>query len=222
MFLKKSFSSDNKNKKDIVKKKTYIYQTLALFMIVLLLAACSNLDIQTLNNRAAELMQQGDIDGAIARLESIQDLNPNFPQTNYNLGIAYKEKQELDKSAHYLEKSIQLKPDFYQAQIALSVVNEELAEKLLQQKIENLQTEKKDENVTLEEVEFTVEEKAKLSLYYTKAKEYLEKYLEDAPVVEDKTAITEKIREYYQNIEKYGPPASDDDTTVQQKTTEEG
>ena len=145
-------------------------------------------------------MQQGDVDGAIARLESIQDLNPNFPQTNYNLGVAYKEKQDLDKSAHYLERAISLKPDFYQAHIALSAVYEELVEKLIQQELENLKESKKDENLTVEDIEFTVEQNNKIAEYYKKAKIGLEEYIKYAPASEDKSSMESKIKEYEANI----------------------
>jgi len=47
----------------------------------------SNPDVQTLNQRAVELMNSGDVKGAIARLESINDLNPNFPQNHYKRRI---------------------------------------------------------------------------------------------------------------------------------------
>lgn len=99
----------------------------SLFIIAVFTVACSHLDVQILNQRAAELMQQGDIEGAIARLESIKDLNPNFPQTRYNLAIAYLEKEEFDKSIEEFKKAIELKKDFADAHYSIAVIFENKA-----------------------------------------------------------------------------------------------
>jgi len=72
-------------------------------------------------------MDNGDIEGAIARLESINDLNPNYPQTNYNLGIAYYKKGAYDKAIKSLEKAVKLNEKFSEAYYALGVIYEELS-----------------------------------------------------------------------------------------------
>jgi len=104
---------------------------------VILLTSCSNLDIEKLNNKANDLMNTGDIDGAISRLESINDLNPGFPQTHYNLGVAYHKKGNYDKSVAELNKAIKLKPDFADAYYTLGVVCEENALNLIDQNKNN-------------------------------------------------------------------------------------
>lgn len=175
------------------KLKLLCFITISLFLIV----GCSNLDVQKLNEKAAELMQQGDVDGAIARLESIQDLNPNFPQTNYNLGIAYKEKKQYEKSELYLERAIELKPDFYQAYLALSVVNEELANHII--------TTLPDITVTNNSKKDLIkpEEKEKLVNYLKKAKKSLEEYIKYSKNTVNQDTYSEKLKEYDANIEKY-------------------
>ena len=102
-----------------------------IFIILLslcLLSSCSNLDVQTLNKKAIDLMNSGDIDGAISRLESINDLNPNFPQTQYNLGIAYHKKGKNEKAINSLNKAIKLNNKFSDAYFTLGVVYEEVAD----------------------------------------------------------------------------------------------
>ena len=186
-----------------IKSNNSIIKLLLVFSLSLSVIGCSNLDIHRLNNKAAELMQQGDIDGAIARLESIQALNPNFPQTNYNLGIAYKEKGQFDNAVKYLDKAITLKPGFYQAHISLAVVYEELADQLKQFELEKQEKDNPDLNKSFEEIEISVDQKEKLINFYTKAKENSEAYLKFAGSPEDKEMIEAKIKEYSSNIDKY-------------------
>lgn len=195
------------------------YRAFIAILLCVLFCSCSNLDVQKLNNKASELMQQGDIDGAIARLESIQDLNPNFPQTNYNLGLAYKEKQDLERAVKYLERSIHLKPDFYQAHISLSVINEELADQLISSELEKLQEQKPNDSFTVDDIELTVEQKQKLYNYYKKARASIEAYLQTAPAVEGKNGLEEKMKEYDSFILKYSVP--EDNSSVEEDKKKE-
>lgn len=106
------------------------------FLIILaampLLASCTNIisnpDVQTLNNKAVELMNSGDVKGAISRLESINDINPNFAQTNYNLGVAYYKNGEYEKSIESLKKSVSLDKNITDAYYTLGYVYQDLAE----------------------------------------------------------------------------------------------
>lgn len=162
--------------------------------MLIITPGCSNLDIQTLNNKAAQLMEQGDIDGAIARLESIQDLNPNFPITNFNLGIAYQKKDNKDKAIHYLKKSIELKPDLYQASIALAIAYEQLSEELISQETEKYKKETKKTVHSIDELEFSKEQKDKLVNYFNNSKLYYEQYLKYNKHADDKEAISMKLK----------------------------
>jgi len=183
--------------------KTFIKGSILIATLSLMCGSCSNLDIEKLNNKAAELMQQGDIDGAIGRLESIQDLNPNFPPTNYNLGLAYKEKKEYDKSIHYLIRAVELKPDLYQAHLSLAVIYEELSDNLIQEEVKKIEKSDPDSVDTLEDISFTQEQQEKLSQYYTKAKMALEDYLKYAPAPNDKELLKQKIVEFDKKITTY-------------------
>lgn len=101
--------------------------TFLLALTALLLTSCSNLDIQKLNKNALTLMNQGNVDGAIARLQSINDLNPNFAETHYNLGIAYHKKGIYDEAINSLNTAISLNGKFADAYYSLGVVYEDYA-----------------------------------------------------------------------------------------------
>ena len=51
-----------------------------------------------LNIKAQKLLESGDVDGAIARLESAHDLEPNNTRTAFNLGVAYQAKGNHPKA----------------------------------------------------------------------------------------------------------------------------
>ena len=54
--------------------------------------------ISELNQKAQALMQAGDYEGAVARLEAAHDLQPDEPNTTYNLAVAYQTKGDYDKA----------------------------------------------------------------------------------------------------------------------------
>jgi len=54
--------------------------------------------ISELNQKAQAMMQAGDYDGAISRLEAAHDLEPEEPNTTYNLAVAYQTKGEYQKA----------------------------------------------------------------------------------------------------------------------------
>ena len=100
---------------------------LLLFLCVIFLTGCmSKVDINTLNEKAAGYMQSGEYDKAIERLNSINDLDPNYPSTYYNLGIAYYNKGEYIKSLENLEKAISLDKNLKDAYYSSAIVYEEI------------------------------------------------------------------------------------------------
>lgn len=85
-----------------------------------------------LNQKAQAMMQAGDYAGAIARLESAHDLQPDEPNTTYNLAVAYQMQGQYDKAISMftllLEKPGPLsKPEI---QKALGITYEAKADKL--------------------------------------------------------------------------------------------
>lgn len=186
----------------------------SLLITLITISACSNIDVQTLNNKAAELMSKGDIDGAISRLESIQDLNPNFPQTNYNLGIAYKEKKDYNKALNYLEKAIKLNPKMYQAHIAVSVIAEEMANQLLNQEINILQKENPNKTINYLDLNLNEELRQRILRYFNRAKSALEEFIKYSPNNKDNQEYINKIKEYDQYIIKFNSKESMDTQKV--------
>jgi len=161
---------------------------LLLILVAGLLSSCSNLDIQTLNQRAVELRNSGDIDGAIARLESIKDLNPSFPQTHYNLGIAYFEKKDYEKAIKALNDSINIKSNFAEAYYALGVTYENMAlarEEEIQNDVQRSEASKFIVNCL------------------NKSIEAYSNYLKYAKVADDKEKIQSKIEILKNDIKKY-------------------
>lgn len=157
---------------------------------IVLLTSCStlsNLDIQKLNYKANELMSAGNIDGAIARLESINDLNPGFPQTHYNLGVAYHKKGDYQKAVDELNKAISLKNNFSEAYYTLGVINEELA----LAEIDKSKTKQKSDNTEI------------ILSYFNFSKSNFNKYIELSPSAEDADSVKSKIESLDTDIEKY-------------------
>jgi tetratricopeptide (TPR) repeat protein len=62
-----------------------------------------NPSIAALNQKAQVLIQGGQVDLAIQRLDVALDLNPNEPNTRFNLALAYQTKGSYDKAIPLLE-----------------------------------------------------------------------------------------------------------------------
>lgn len=84
-----------------------------------------------LNQKAQVMMNAGDYDGAIARLEAAHDLQPEEPTTTYNLAIAYQMKGDYDKAIATFQQ-VMGKPGINQAEVqkALGISYEGKADKL--------------------------------------------------------------------------------------------
>jgi tetratricopeptide (TPR) repeat protein len=72
--------------------------------------------IAELTQKAQSLMQAGDYNGAVARLEAAYDLQPNETKTMYNLAIAYQMQGSYDKALS-LFSQLQDKPGMDKAQL---------------------------------------------------------------------------------------------------------
>jgi tetratricopeptide (TPR) repeat protein len=66
--------------------------------------------LSELNQKAQSLIQAGDYAGAIARLESARDLQPDEPGTTYNLAIAYQATGRYDQAIGLFSQLLE-KPD---------------------------------------------------------------------------------------------------------------
>jgi len=174
----------------------------------------SNPDVQTLNQRAVELMNTGDVKGAIARLESINDLNPNFPQNHYNLGVAYYKNQEYEKSIESLKQALSLDKKIADAYYTIGLAYQDLAGKEIAKidKSDN-EGELKAETVNNEEIT-TSENSEEKKLTKTEiltlitdnlknSKDYYTQYISLINNSEEKTRIAEEVQIIDLDIKKF-------------------
>jgi tetratricopeptide (TPR) repeat protein len=186
-----------------------------LFLLALtpLLVSCtkfiSNPDIQTLNEKAAELMNSGDIKGAIARLESINDLNPNFPQTNYNLGVAYYKNGEYEKSIESLKQALSLDKNIADAYYTIGLAYQDLAGQEIE-KLDKPDNEKSVNNKETNTSEISEEKKLSKPEILTlivdnlkNSKDYYTQYTNLATTPEEKERINQEIQNIDQDIKKF-------------------
>ncbi|OGI01114.1 MAG: hypothetical protein A2104_01280 [Candidatus Melainabacteria bacterium GWF2_32_7] len=189
-----------------------------LFLLVLtpFLVSCtkviSNPDIQTLNQKAAELMNSGDVKGAIARLESINDLNPDFPQNHYNLGVAYYKNEEYEKSIDSLKQAISLDKNIPDAYYTIGLAYQDMAKKEIS-KLDKLDNEKQLNNKEIEvsanpeEKKLTKEEIGALIVDNLKnSKDYYIQYTSLISNSDEKAEIEEEIKNIEQDIKEFENP----------------
>lgn len=185
-----------------MKKIRKIFLFISIILITPLLASCtkfiSNPDIKLLNEKASQLMQSGDIEGAIARLESINDINPNFSQNNYNLGVAYYKNGKYEKSISALKKAVSLDKSLADAYFTIALSYQEIADKHIEE-LKNFDK-KADSSNKIEEAEKLQEEIVK-DLESTK--QYYTIYLKYAVSDEEKTKIKLEMESIEEEIPKY-------------------
>ena len=179
-----------------------------LFVSVLCSACINNIAIQELNNKAQELMQKGDIQGAISRLESSVDLDGTIFETRYNLGVAYISAQEFKKAQTQLEEAIKIKPEFADSYYSLAVAKESDALKILEED-ENDQTNTEPQTAETQDDEtdglknISEEEARYLVDTLNSSTELYKKYLELKPQSNDKEEVEAQINYLEETISKY-------------------
>jgi tetratricopeptide (TPR) repeat protein len=125
--------------------KTFRFQSLPLLTLALLLlvsaSGCQSgtslvhqRSMAELNQKAQMLMQAGDTAGAVARLESAHDLEPNEPNTAYNLAMAYQSLGRFDQAigvfTQILDKPVPGGPEPAEVRKAMGITWEAKADKL--------------------------------------------------------------------------------------------
>lgn len=172
----------------------------------------SNPDVQTLNQRAVELMNSGDVKGAIARLESINDLNPNFPQNHYNLGVAYYKNEEYAKSIESLKKAISLNKNIADAYYTIGLAYQDMAGKEIakldkpdnEKQVNNKETESPEVSENPEEKKLSKSEVLALIIDNLKnSKDYYTQYTDLISNSDEKTKIKEEVKIIDEDIKKY-------------------
>jgi tetratricopeptide (TPR) repeat protein len=93
-----------------------------------------------LNQKAQAMMASGDVDGAVSRLEAAHDLQPDEPNTTYNLAIAYQTQGSYDKAIPLLKQLLE-QPQLDTAQVhkTLGITYEAKANELAAKVIEETQ-----------------------------------------------------------------------------------
>lgn len=91
-------------------KKTPWYKLSFLILALCLVSACKQENIvhqkslAELNTKAQQMLQAGDVNGAVARLEAAHDLAPEEPNTTFNLAIAYQTQGNYDKAIELFQQ----------------------------------------------------------------------------------------------------------------------
>ncbi len=148
----------------------------------------SNPDIQKLTEKAQQLMQEGEFNAAIGRLESINDLNPGLAENNYNLGIAYYKTNQYEKALDSLQKAIVLDNRLKDAYYTLAVIYEEIA-------LKNAEAAEK-----IEKEEEKIKLLARIKQNYIDAKENYVSYIDLIGLSEERKQVLEKIEEFNEKI----------------------
>ena len=169
----------------------------------------SNPDVQTLNQKAVELMNSGDVKGAISRLESINDLNPDFPQNHYNLGVAYYKNEEYEKSIDSLKQAISLDKNLVDAYYTIGLAYQDIAGKEIE-KLNKPVGEKQVNNQITETLDIPEEKqltkKQTLALVVENlknSKEYYTQYTDLASNPSEKEKIALEVQNIDLDIKKY-------------------
>jgi len=101
---------------------------ITLFFLVLTLVASSfpksvlALDAQGWFEKGNELSRQGQFAEAINAYQKSVEQNPLSPTVHYNLGIAYKNRQEFEKAVSAFKKTLELEPFHLDARLSLGNV----------------------------------------------------------------------------------------------------
>lgn len=172
---------------------------LIILAITLSTSACrkislSQMDVYKLNQKAAEYMEKGDYDSAIARLVSINDLEDNHPEVYYNLGIAYLKKEDFEKAIESLTKATELKSEMADVYYSLGVAYE-------------MQTDKKIEELAIIKDEAKkFEPKTQIAQNISLIQENYSKYLERLPEGAEKEQVKQQFSYLNDKYKEYLTP----------------
>lgn len=182
---------------------------LTIICITFVTTACVNkFAVQELNNKAQEMLKTGNVEGAIARLESSIDLDESVFETHYNLAVAYMQADKYDKALKSLEKVIELNPDFADAYHSTAVCYEEQAYAIISGEADK--DKDKAEEVSEDKAKvLTTEEKAKVCELFGAAVDYYNKYLSKKQDATDADKVNAKIETLNTEMKKYSDESSE-------------
>jgi len=79
-----------------------------MFLGVICCACMNTAAVHELNTKAAEYLENGDVDTAISRLEASIDLDDKVYESRYNLAAAYMQKRECKKAYEHILVALEL------------------------------------------------------------------------------------------------------------------
>ncbi|MGN0014380.1 MAG: tetratricopeptide repeat protein [Candidatus Gastranaerophilaceae bacterium] len=171
--------------------------------VSLVSTACINkFAVQELNNNAQQLMQSGNIEGAIARLESSIDLDETVFETHYNLAVAYIQSKKYDLALKSLDKVKELNPDFAETYHSIAVANEEKAYELINGKDEDNGSESSQEQ-SMQQKELSESDKNSVCNYIAAAIDNYNIYLTKKSDASDKDKVNAEIERLNGELKKY-------------------
>ena len=175
---------------------------LILFCLLLLIgvfcSACVNsLAVYELNEKAMQLSEDGNIDGAIARWESSVDLAPDVYESRYNLANAYIKKGQCEKAIEHAKVAQEISKNEPIADYTLAIAYDCSANNLIHTKDEN------DETV---KITFKTKEQAYSTMkqyvdYLENANKFYDKYVTSMQNTEESANIINKINEIKEIIQ---------------------
>ncbi len=169
---------------------------LLLFIGVFCSACVNSFAIYELNEKAMEMMEAGDKEGAIARWESIIDLDPDVYEARYNLANAYITANKCEKALEHALVAEKVSKKEPLANYILAVAYDCSANQLLETKDEEGQTVK---------IEFSTKENEvnavkKYIDYLENALKNYDIYVTEMKNTEDSDTIMRKINEIKNTI----------------------
>ena len=174
----------------------------AIFMSAFCLTGCiNNQAINTLNESAKGLLERGDAQGAVCRLESSLELDNTKYQTRYNLGVAYIQLGDLDRAKENLERVIEMKKDYVDAYYSLGVAHENTAYNIINKVAQvALDSDITEDN---EDTALSDEEKENAISELNEAVKYYNIYIERSKDTEGVEEVKNQIGNIQKTIEKY-------------------
>ena len=169
-----------------------------LIVAVISTACINNMEVQELNNKAAEYMQKGDYESAMNRLQASLDLDSTMYETDYNLGIAAINAQKYDKAIEALEGGIKVKADFADFYYSLGIAQNSFADEILDNDSDEVSDTERNAEINKADdaqKEISAEDKAKVEELKKQALDNLKKYYSMNPDAKDKEAVESLIAE---------------------------
>lgn len=157
-----------------------------------------------LNQKAQALLAAGDVDGAVSRLEAAHDLQPDEPNTTFNLAVAYQTQGSYDKAIPLLRQLVEQGAlDKSQILKTLGITYEAKADELIGKATEEAEKPKAD--------------KAKAQAMRDEATQSyqlaIESYQQALPGLKDSEAVQTQIAALESRLERHSQPQVDTGST---------